>query len=189
MDPTSDTAGTPTVTSTMTPATSTPGKGSYKKRKQNKAKSEQNKPRKLEPYRPKPPPRVIQSPISLNSPKQSFNLSGIVTPHEVSTSNVSHIPDTKMTSISTINEESSWDIEESGTERTSNMAVKDVKEPLNDNESSYIVDYMPTDDDIDSLANIDGNYPSLFPYLGPNYFGTWLESQFTTIFPSGTHTA
>lgn len=74
----------------------------------------------------------------------------------------------------------------SGTERTTNMTVKDIKEPLNDQKSNYIEDYMPTDDDINSLADIDGHHPSILPYPGPCDFGTWLESQFSTIIPIGT---
>ena len=45
---------------------------------------------------------------------------------------------------------------------------------------------MPNDDDIDSLADIDGNHPSILPYPGPKDFGTWLESHFSTMTPIGT---
>ena len=183
MDPsTSDITVTPTETSTMTPAITTTKKAAQKKKRSNKPKAA----RKLEPYRPNQPPVTLKSPPSQNKPMQSFNLSEIVTPSDHISGEPSFLNDLEMPNITTINEEDPWDIDFSGTERTANMTVKDVKEPLNDQKSNFIEDYMPTDDDIDSLADIDGYHPSILPYPGPCDFGTWLESQFSTIIPIGT---
>ena len=184
MDPSiSDITVTPTETSTMTPAVTTTKKASQKKKKPNKPKTA----KKLEPYRPNQPSGTLKkSPPVQNRQVQSFDLSGIVTPSEPMNARSSFIDDLEMPNISTIDEEDHWDIDFSGTERATNMTVKAVKEPLNDQKSNYIEDYMPTDDDIDSLADIDGNHPSILPYPGPCDFGTWLESQFSTIIPVGT---
>ena len=172
METLSDITETPTVTSTMTPASSTSSKAAQRKKKPNKPKNGPKKARKLEPYHPKPPPIAAQSHMSQTTPKQIFNLSGIVTPNEPSSSDISQLDELHMTQIDTIIEEDSWDNDFSGTQRTSNIAVKTVKEPLNINKSSYIEDYMPTDVDIDSLADIDGSYPCILPYPGPIDFDT-----------------
>ena len=63
--------------------------------------------------------------------------------------------------ISTIEEDEPWDSSQDTT-RTSNTAVKDAKEPLNDKENGYIEDYMPTINDIDSLADISGDPIKLY---------------------------
>ena len=49
-------------------------------------------------------------------------------------------------------------------------------------------DYIPKDDDIDSLADMDLVQPTIAPYPGPTDFGTWAESQFTGMIPNGTAT-
>ena len=64
--------------------------------------------------------------------------------------------------------------------------VKDVKELLNDDDDDYIEDYMPTDDDIDSLADVSGDPIRNAPYPGPFDFGIWCESQFPHVIPQET---
>ena len=84
--------------------------------------------------------------------------------------------------ISTVKEEEPWDIFQNTT-RTSNTAVKDNKELLNDKENDYIEDYMPTDDYIDSLADVSGDPKRIVPYPGPLDFNIWCESQFPHVIP------
>ena len=72
-----------------------------------------------------------------------------------------------------------------GTTRTSNTVVKDVKEPLNDNDDDYIEDYMFTDDDINFLEDVSGDPIRIVPYPGPIDFGIWCESQFPHVIPQG----
>ena len=45
---------------------------------------------------------------------------------------------------------------------------------------------MPTDDDIDSLADISGDPIKIVPYPGPIDFGIWCESQFLHVISQGT---
>lgn len=193
MDPSmSDISGT----STMTPGSAAIARSEAKgKKKYQKSKSQMVTPsphknaRKLEPYRPKPPPSAsstASTPSSHTKPVQSsFSLKGILTPENtIDPSSSLNVLD--MTDITTIKEEEPWDIEFSNTERTENTAVKDVKKPLNMEKDSYIENYMPSDDDIDSLADIDGGHIKISPYPGCMNFGPWLESQFPTIIPSGT---
>ena len=87
--------------------------------------------------------------------------------------------------ISTVEEDEPWDSFQDTT-RTSNTAIKDVKEPLNDEDADYIEDYMPTDDDIDSIADVSGDPVRIVPYPGPIDFGIWCESQFPHIISWGT---
>ena len=182
MDPSiSDITETPGVTSSTTASSS---KKAYRK-KQAKSRTTEVTPspskvaRKLEPFCPKTSPK---QPSEVQSPrtKQSFNLKGLFTPQDTPhISEPSHIDDTDMTQISTIVEEDPWDIK---TERTLNTAVK---KPLND-EKPDLEEHMPADDDIDSLADIEGDLIKILPYPGPQDFGTWAESQFPTIIPQGT---
>ena len=44
---------------------------------------------------------------------------------------------------------------------------------------------MPTDDDIDSLADTSGDLIRISPYPGPLKFGAWCESQFSNVIPKG----
>ena len=97
MESSSDITETPTVTSTMTPASSTSSKAAKGKKKPNKPKNEPKKARKLEPYRPKPPPIASQSPVSQTTPKQLFYLSGLVTPSEPSSNDINQLDELQMT--------------------------------------------------------------------------------------------
>ena len=51
---------------------------------------------------------------------------------------------------------------------------------------SYLEDYMPTDDDNDSLADVSGDHIKIVPYPGPFNFGKWYMSQFPHVIPQGT---
>jgi hypothetical protein len=193
MDPSmSDISGT----STMTPGSAAIARSlAQGKKKPYKAKTSKVTPtppkaaRKLEPYRPKSS-LSASSPVFTPSspPKQvqsSFSLKGMFTP-DSTVDPPSTLDDSTMTGITTIKEEEPWDIEFSDTKRTKNTAVKDVKKPLNMEKDSYIENYIPSDDDIDSLADIDGGHIKISPYPGSTNFGPWLESQFPTIIPNGT---
>ena len=46
---------------------------------------------------------------------------------------------------------------------------------------------MPSDNDIDSLADVSGNHIKIVPYPGPLDFSIWCESQFPHVIPQGTH--
>lgn len=47
-------------------------------------------------------------------------------------------------------------------------------------------DTIPTDDDIDSLADIEVNPFSILPYPGPHDFDNWCESQFSGYITPGS---
>ena len=79
--------------------------------------------------------------------------------------------------ISTVEEEKPWDSFQDAT-ITSNTAVKDAKELLNGRKDDYIQNYMPTDNDIDPLADVSGDPIKIVPYTGPLDFGIWCKSQF-----------
>ena len=179
------------VTSPVTSGHSTTRKQHQQRRRTAKGKAVDVTPspptaaRKLEPYQPKASfrqPSEVQSgttmPLSLFkglfAPKEPLS-----DPKTVSLENLS------TTMIHTVEEEEPWDSFQDTT-RTSNTAVKDVKKPLYDEEDDYIDDYMPTDDDIDSLADTSGDLIRISPYPGPLEFGAWCESQFPNVIPKGT---
>ena len=81
------------------------------------------------------------------------------------------------TMISTVEEEEPWDSFHNTT-RIFNTTINNVKTLLNDKEDDYIDNYMPTYDDIDSLADVNGDPIKIVPYPGPLDFGIWCEPQF-----------
>ena len=84
-------------------------------------------------------------------------------------------------------EDEPWD--KGGTERVTNISVKDVKSPLRQKNDDFTPTYSTDDDDIDSLA--EPKVPlgtKILPYPGYKDFGAWLESQFSTTIQSGTGT-
>lgn len=86
-----------------------------------------------------------------------------------------------------IMEDEPWDV--GGTERVTNISVKDIKSPLRQKNDDFAPTYSTDDDDIDSLA--EPKVPlgtKIPPYPGYKDFGAWLESQFLTTIQSGTET-
>ena len=70
-----------------------------------------------------------------------------------------------------IMEDEPWDVE--GTERVTNISVKDVKSPLRQKNDDFAPTYSTDDDDIDSLAEPKVSATKMLPYPGYNDIGAW----------------
>jgi len=145
MDPLSDMTLTLPETPTVTPAQTKPI-GS------TKGEMEHNNP-KVTPT----PTRDKQTPVTEPTPKatstfkpfQFFSPSGRFNYKPSSMTQTSTLDDTAKSPIPKMEDEP-WDVE--GTQKVTNISVKDVKLPLNEKNDDLPPTYSTDDDDIDSLA-------------------------------------